>query len=232
MIRHVRPHPREHHDPIEVTHCQAATCRPEKHGGPRPALRGTTVCHDCETRAHENLTTLARTWPALDTALTTRARAEGERVTGSAGTPAPANLHALTVRDTIGGTLTFWVGRIHDTAPTLPLPSADPPAQARWLATHLDHLTRRPQDDTFPESICVDARDMARQAHRAAYPDGSRPYRPGIPCQTPGCGGEYVTRVGAHYVTVPDLRCTADPEHRVPPAGFRALARKVGRSTP
>ena len=229
MTRHYLARPREPHTPTVVTRCQAATCG--KH--PREALPGTTVCHYCEQRAYDNLQALARTWAALDLALTlnTPGGDLGERITGTSSRPAPANLSVIEAREHIGGTLTFWVARIMETAPTLKVPSADPPAQARWVASNLDHLTRKAMDDSWPESICVDARDLARLAHRTAYPDGSRRFTTGVPCRETDCPGHLVTRVTEAMPTIPDLWCTENPKHRVQPSEFRRIARHVKEHT-
>lgn len=244
-MNRTHPRPREHRTRKETMTGQATAlcasdhCRPEGHGGPRPADRGSPICHDCADRAASNLQDVARDWPATEAQLTAPDRGNDGTGVKSARNPGiDLNPRVVEARADITHTLTFWAHLLLDENQTLPRPRQDVPGLARFVGTNLRHLTHH-HDHGLAVSIIEDAHRLARLARSTAYPKGARRYEPGIPCvehdtddtgaRVP-CPGEYGAWVWDGMGHVPDLECSADREHVLTPAGFRRLGRYV-RST-
>lgn len=166
--------------------------------------------------ARDDLLSIARDWPVLATQL-------AASTPGTSGMPRPAtramtlplDLHVLRIRaEVIGwarGLVVALVAtrtgyqppRHHDAATLL----------AHVATTRLGHFTEHEDGPRF----CTYAESLAHRVHGAAYPDGFRTLPTGLPCQTESCTGTYTVRPlpsGAE----PDLICTRDRDHRLPPA--------------
>jgi len=169
--------------------------------------------------ARDDLLGIARDWPVLATRL---AAGAGPSHTGMPR-PAtrtlslPVNPHVVRLRAEV----TTWARGLAATllgahtgyqAP----PRHDTPTLLAHVATtRLGHFTETEDGPRF----CLYAEHLAHRVHGAAYPDGFRTLPTGLPCQTPACTGTYTVRPlpsGAE----PDLICTHDRTHRLPPAAW------------
>lgn len=167
--------------------------------------------------ARDDLLGIAHDWPILATRL---AAGAGQVL---AGMPRPAtrnlalplDVHVLALRAETTGWARSLVATLlgahrgyqaparHDTATLL----------AHVATTRLGHFT---EGDDGP-AFCTYAEHLATRVHRAAWPDGFRTLPTGLPCRAEACPGTYTVRPlpsGAE----PDLVCTRDRDHRVPPA--------------
>lgn len=167
--------------------------------------------------ARDDLLSIARDWPVLGT----RLAAGGPQ--GASGMPRPAtrtiglpvDLYVLRLRAEVTGwarTLVATLVATH-TGYQPPRQHATDVLLTHVATTRLGHFTEHEDGPTF----CQYAEGLAHRVHSAAWPDGFRTLPTGLPCRVEGCTGTYTVRPlpsGAE----PDLVCTTDRTHRVPPA--------------
>lgn len=196
---------------------------------PRPTEGRGWFCPACEDRLRANLTFIAERWAPLTVAVTSVEAVTGEQGRQKRG----GKTHGLRVshdaieaRRRADALVSFMVhdllDRWDEQDRTLPLPERrDTPALAKWLADwRVIDFTTHPGDELALE-VWTDADDVARLVRHATTPRPAMVHV-GIPCDEHGtseagarvpCEGSLVAAVtdGA----LPDLRCDADPSHRV-----------------
>ena len=169
--------------------------------------------------ARDDLLGIARDWPVLATRLPAGAGPT------NAGMPRPAtrtlslpvNLHVVRLRAEVTGRARGLVTPLLAAHPGYqPPPHHDTPTLLAHVATtRLGHFTEPDDGPTF----CTYAEHLAHRVHGAAYPDGFRTLPTGLPCKVDDCPGTLTVRPlpsGAE----PDLVCTLNRDHRVPPADW------------
>lgn len=166
--------------------------------------------------ARDDLLSIARDWPVLATRLPATAGPS------QAGMPRPAtrtlslpvNLHVVRLRSEVTTWARGLVLALLATRTGYAVPStATPTLLAHVATTRLGHFT---EGDDGP-AFCTYAEGLAHRVHGAAWPDGFRTLSTGLACQHEGCTGTYTVRPLASGAE-PDLVCTHDRGHRVPPA--------------
>ena len=167
--------------------------------------------------ARDDLLSIARDWPVLGT----RLAAGGPQ--GTSGMPRPASrtiglpvdLHVLRLRAEVVGWARGLVVALVATRTGYRAPHHhDAASLLAHVATHrLGHFTEADDGPAF----CLYAEGLAHRVHGAAYPDGFRTLSTGLACHHEGCTGTYTVRPLASGAE-PDLVCTRDRDHRVPPA--------------
>jgi hypothetical protein len=202
----------------------------------RPA-QGGNLCPGCSEDLRANLTKIADRWPDLEQALTTPGTGgeQGKTRNGMIAVGTNVNEAAVRARRACTDAVWFAFQVIREDAETAGKPfnppritpnrsQDDTPVMARWLAVwQVTHITHR----TSQESAEEIARDVA-QAEHLTYQvcETTRPRKVPLPlgCVEHGTSplGERVPCPGRMDATIdpdsmPDLVCTVDPTHRIPP---------------
>jgi hypothetical protein len=194
------------------------------------------LCPACGELLRRNLHKIADRWPELEMRLAGLDPTVEQGKTKNAMIAAGTELNEAAVRARRACTDAVWftlqvIRDDLDTAgrPFTPPPTSanrsqdDTPRLARWIATwHVGHITHR----TDPESAHEIARDVER-AERLTFEvcelDYERKIPTGMPCENHGttpdgerapCAGVMVATLGDQ---MPDLVCSEDATHRIPP---------------
>ena len=210
--------------------CTSPHCRPPEHGGPR-RTEAAWFCPVCVDRLRENLQAIAGMWPDLE---------EGLGAASGHGSADDGKQHngrvaiGLVVNEAVSDAMrestrivTFTARIILDDADeadrAIVMPaSQDTPTIARWIAARwVDHIAHHPGDELARE-IVRDVANATRQARNAAYPRFIRTVPTGLPCEAKDdqgvpCTGIMVARLRDTYDGMPDLTCTTDRAHTMPP---------------
>ena len=194
------------------------------------------MTHDDPTRPlHASITTAAdltataNTWPDLLTALhptQTRTTRRGS------DPPPPINLAASQAIHEITERARFWARALLDETDWTPKAS-DTVTLLRGLAQRTGHFTEH-EDRTLAAAFVNECADMRKLATRTAYPRGIRQIPIPINCLEDGCPGTYTARLDPtqRWVEIPDLTCTVNRRHVIPPDTLMRARRRATTTDP
>lgn len=218
-----------------------ADCRPRDPEHPRETGGRAWVCPVCEDRARDALAGIVDVWPDLlgaITALPPVVTGETRAPKGDPATGLRLNEYASGVRGDVERHAA-WYGQAARASIGDPH-STDTPALLGWLArSAVPYLCAHPNRDVA-ECFTRDSIALLNSARRAAYPNPARTITiPDTTCQarhddgTPGvCGGTLTATIRADATNLPDLVCTVDPEHSIPPSVWRRRDWQARHATP
>ena len=225
--------------------CINPKCRKEDEGGPRRTDRA-WFCPTCIDKASTYLHDIADAWADLEESLVNSGGAHGEPVKGSREFGIELNEKASAAHVKVDADLWAYARMVLDWGDeqgrTLQGPAdQSAPGRARWLADwHLSVFTHHAGQLSalaFIEDVWGDRRAV----RSAAYPSGARKVETGLRCtehattdmgERVPCDGEMVAWVRPQMVTMPDLVCTADEEHRIDPATWQRAGWKRALTGP
>lgn len=223
--------------------CLNPHCRPEEHGGPR-RTEAAWFCPTCIGKARVHLHAIADSWADLEDALMQGCGAMGEPVKGSRDVGLVLNEQASTARAKATADLWAYSRIVFDWADDADRSIASPidqsvPGLARWIADrHLDVFTRH-AGRTTAVAFMGDVWDIAKSVRKAAYPSGARKVETGLRCVEHAtgsdgdripCDGTMRAWVVPQAVTLPDLVCSEDGQHRIDPATWQRTGWKRAHS--
>lgn len=196
---------------------------------PRPTEGRGWFCPACEDRMRANLATIHDRWDALSIAVTSVEAITGEQGRQKHGRKTQGlrvNHDAIEARRRATELVWFMIrdllDRWDEQDRVLPLPDDQgTDTLALWLSRwRVIDFTTHPGDELALE-VWTDADDVARLVRHATTPRPAMVHV-GIPCDEHGTSeaGERVPCEGSLVAAVtdgalPDLRCDADPSHRV-----------------
>ncbi len=201
----------------------------------RPA-QGANLCPTCGETLRANLNKIADRWADLEQALTTpgTAQEKGKTKHGMIAVGTNLNPAAVAARREATNAVWFFLQVVRDDLDTMRRPFTPPrtspnrsqddsPALARWLATwQVAHATHTTSQESAWE-IARDVEKAEQLTYRVCETTPPRRIDTGMPCEGHGtttlaervpCGG--VMRA-ALTDAMPDLVCSVDPTHRIPP---------------
>ena len=210
--------------------CTSGKCRHPDRGGPRRTEQA-WFCPVCIDHLRDNLDAIATMWPDLQAGLgaaTGHSSADdGKQHNGRVNiglvinetvsdAMSAATEHAWFLTRTILA-IANQLGRTI-TVPTEP----DTPTLTAWIAArHVDWLTTKTGRLTAL-TIIENTHTIHRQARNAAYPRFTRRVPTGLPCEAKDdqgapCPGLMVAHLRDTYDGMPDLTCTTNRDHTMPP---------------
>lgn len=209
------------------------TDNPCRCGAPLP--QGAVLCNRCADNLREQLHKIADRWPDLEIALgaTESGGEKGRTKNGMRAVGTVINEGAVKARRACTDAVWFMVQVLRDDLDSAgreftPPPTSknrsqdDTPTLARWLADwHVSHFTHRTSDETAWE-VAKDV-EAAEEATFDALKDRARKIPTGMPCEQHGTSdmGERVPCPGVMEAALtdhmPDLVCSEDRSHRIPP---------------
>jgi hypothetical protein len=202
----------------------------------RPA-QGASLCPTCGEDLRANLTKIADRWPDLEQALTTPGTGGEQGKTRNGMIAVGTNVNEAAVRARRACTDVVWfilqvirddldtAGKDFTPPRTSPNRSQDDtPHIARYLAAwHVGHITHKTAQETA-EEVARDVAHAERLTYQVTETSPLRKVPTGLPCEghsTFEAMGERTPCVGVMVATLtdsmPDLVCSVDPTHRIPP---------------
>lgn len=194
-------------------------------------MPGSALCDVCAERFADNLHAIADDWEALELRIAgSDARGIGdEKVKGSRLQFGIAlNEMVVQTRSEVAGWMHF-VARVVLENPRASAPDdTTVPGLARWVATwHASAITHH-EDIDLVAALAQEARDHKRNVNKRAYPGESRRVDlrhhkcavtvEGEQGEPKRCGGHYFAIVNPAALDRPDLICTENDSHRIPPS--------------
>ena len=203
----------------------------------RPIPDVANLCPTCGDLLRDRLHKIADRWPDLELALTSSGGPGGEQGKtkhGMVEVGTNVNEAAIRARRACTDAVWFAVQVIRDDCDTTDKPFTPPrtsanrsqddtPMLARWLATwQVQHITHH-TDRESAEEISNDVRRAEERTFDVCEKDRERKIPTGLPCENHGTSdlGERVNCDGTMAATLsdhmPDLVCSVDSTHRIPP---------------
>ena len=201
----------------------------------RPIQDTANLCSTCADQLREQLEKIADRWGDLEQALMEREPGgeKGRTKNGMKAVGTTINAAAMDARRACTDVVWFIVQVIRDDLDTLGRPFTPPvtgdrsqdqtPTLARWIAQwHIPHLTHTTSRETAEEGA-FDVRRAEDATYRVCEVGRRRKVPTGLPCEGHGtseAGGRVAcTGVMEAALTdqMPDLVCSVDPSHRIPP---------------
>jgi hypothetical protein len=202
----------------------------------RPISDTANLCTTCGDNLRRNLGKIADRWPELEAALTTPGVdiEKGKTKNSMVAVGTNVNEQAIAARRACTDVVWFALQVIRDDLDAAgrpfrpPATSAtrsqdDTPTVARWLAAwQLAHITHRADRETA-EEILRDVENAEGLTFKVCETTPPRRIDTGMPCEGHGTSveGERVLCDGVMRATLtdtmPDLVCSVDVTHRIPP---------------
>ena len=205
----------------------------------RPIQDTGNLCSTCGDNLRRNLHKIADRWAELEVCLTQPTAPSGEKgktKNSMVAVGTNVNERAVVARRACTDAVWFALQVIRDDMDTAEMtftpPSTasnrtqdDTPTLARWLAAwHVSHITHRPVDRDSAEEIARDIENAERLTFAVCETSPPRKVPTGMPCEGHSAlsvTGERVRCTGVMAATLgdqmPDLVCTVDTSHRIPP---------------
>lgn len=210
--------------------------------GDQPRATGgrSWVCQPCEDRVRGGLLELAGVWPDLEAALTVPAPPPDTEPRKGGTDPASGlrlNERVVETRADVAAHVERFAGVARLAWGGSPA-SVTVPGLLRWLAVVMVPRLLAHPDEDVAVAFAAETLVLARRAWSAAYPNGTRRVRvPGVSCQARVedggcCPGELFARIRPGGMLLPDLVCTVDPEHSIPPSVWRRRDWQARHATP
>jgi hypothetical protein len=196
-----------------------------------------SLCPACGELLRRNLHKIADRWPELEKALTTPTAGgeKGKTKNSMVSVGTDLNERAVAARRACTDAVWFIVQVLRDDLDTAGRPFTPPPASANrsqddtphiawWLARwHVAHITHRTERETA-EEIARDVERAERLTFEVCETTPERKIPTGLPCEQHATTveGERVPCPGVMRAPLvrdyhPDLVCSHDPTHRIPP---------------